>query len=184
MIVNAIVTSQSLVKKSLSDILRPMENKYFSLLGKVVLVLIVLGIVGYSTYYLCKISNQNQTAKNVGLKTTTTVKMEINVTETPTQDPTSQIIFDIKQGLISKYGQDASSLKITVSKIEGNYASGAASEQGDGGVWFAAKTNNVWKIVWDGNGVIQCSSLTSYPDFPTTMIPECYNDQNQTMVKR
>ena len=103
---------------------------------------------------------------------------------TPTIDGESVLKQAIKDALIAEHGSQANSLNITVSKIEGDYASGAASEQGGGGMWFAAKTNGIWKLVWDGNGVILCSSLTPYPNFPTDMIPQCWDDKTMNPVKR
>jgi hypothetical protein len=74
-------------------------------------------------------------------------------------------------------------MTITVSKIAGNFAQGGASEQGGGGMWFAAKAGGVWNLAWDGNGTISCTSVNPY-NFPTTMIPQCWNDATQKMVTR
>ncbi len=91
----------------------------------------------------------------------------------------------IKTALIAKHGQNAQGLNVSVSKIEGNYAQGGASEEGmGGGMWFAAKTNGVWQLVWDGNGIITCEDIASYPSFPTSMIPECFNTNTQDMTIR
>jgi hypothetical protein len=162
-----------------------MGNKFFSVFGKIILVLIVLGLVGYGAYYLGIRSNKNQT--QVANQTTTTsvsTPTETIETQAPAQDETATIISDVRKGLITEHGQNAASLNITVSKIEGDYAQGAASEQGGGGMWFAAKVNGVWKLVWDGNGTIQCSNVAPYPNFPTSMIPQCWNDSDQSIVKR
>jgi hypothetical protein len=90
----------------------------------------------------------------------------------------------IKTALIAKHGQNAAELNISVSKIEGFFAQGGASAQGGGGMWFAAKVNGEWKLVWDGNGTIQCSDLKDYPTFPTSMIPECLDTSTNKMVTR
>jgi hypothetical protein len=90
----------------------------------------------------------------------------------------------VKQQIVAKHGDNASELTIDVSKISGGYAKGSASAAGGGGLWFAAKVNNAWKLVWDGNGIILCTDLSDYPDFPKSMIPECYNDQTSQMVIR
>ena len=94
------------------------------------------------------------------------------------------LIAAVKAALIAEHGQDAANLDVTVSKIEGNYASGAASEQGGGGMWFTVKVNGVWKLVWDGNGQINCSNLDPYPAFPTDMIVECWDTVTLKAVKR
>jgi hypothetical protein len=106
-------------------------------------------------------------------------------TLTPSIDEIAIIIKAVKDALIAEHGSVASSLNVTVSKIEGNSAKGAGSEQGGGGMWFAARADNgVWKLVWDGNGTISCSVLGPYPNFPSDMIPECFDDKTQSMIKR
>ena len=91
----------------------------------------------------------------------------------------------IKKLLVTKHGAVANGLSVTVSNIEGVFAKGAASEQpGGGGLWFAAKVKGQWKLVADGNGIILCKDLRSYPNFPTSMIPSCFDDQAQKLVTR
>ena len=79
---------------------------------------------------------------------------------------------------------DDGTITVTVSTNDGKYASGTATSQGGGGYFFAIKVNDKWEIVADGNGIIECSSLTKYPDFPKTLIPECYDSATQKSVKR
>lgn len=166
-----------------------MGNKFFAIFGKAVLVVIVLGIIGFSAFYLGSKSNKpvgNQapvSTQPTAISTPTQTQTE-NLTPTPTVDETSAIITAVRKGLIAEHGSDASSLNITVANIEEVYASGQASAQGGGGMWYAAKVNGVWNLVWDGNGQIQCSSLTNYPNFPTNMIPECWDDKTQQLIKR
>ena len=102
----------------------------------------------------------------------------------PIVDETNIIKTAIRQALVAKHGSTANELTITVSKIVGSYSSGSASASGGGGIWFAAKVNGAWQLVWDGNGVILCSDLTPYPDFPASLIPECYDDSTNKSVKR
>jgi hypothetical protein len=91
----------------------------------------------------------------------------------------------IKQMLIAKHGSSAETLDVGVSKISGNYAQGSASEAGlGGGMWFATDINGEWELVWDGNGIIECESLNDYPDFPNTLIPECFDKSSNEMVER
>jgi hypothetical protein len=183
------ITSR-LAKLLFGDILKIMGNKFFTIFGKIVLVLIILGGVGYGAYIFGTSANKNQAAQTQDTNQATTTSSSVTTkaieTQSPTQDETDKIISDVRKGLIAEHGQDAGNLKITVSKVEsGKYASGGASEPvGGGGMWFAIKINETWTLVWDGNGTIQCSKVSLYPDFPVDMIPECYNDQTQAMVKR
>ncbi len=115
-----------------------------------------------------------------------TIKFSVlkNVTPTPTVDEEALLETVVKKYIALKHNSDEGVLNVTVSKIEGNYAQGGVSDGGGGGIWFAAKEDGVWKLVWDGNGVILCSDLTLYPDFPSSMIPECWNDASQDIVAR
>ncbi|MFI5265661.1 MAG: hypothetical protein ACHQT7_02855, partial [Candidatus Levyibacteriota bacterium] len=113
-----------------------------------------------------------------------TVKVMAPLTPIPTVDEAAVLKVVIKKYIALEHNSNENSLTITVSKIEGNYAQGDASAEGGGGMWFAAKEDGVWKLVWDGNGTIDCSTLTLYPNFPTSMIPECYDPATQNTVKR
>lgn len=103
---------------------------------------------------------------------------------TPSVDETSVIKTTIKKAIVAKRGGGANELNISVSKIIGNYSQGGASGAGGGGMWFAAKINNEWKLVWDGNGIILCDDLKNYPDFPSLLIPECYDQKTDKLIKR
>lgn len=106
------------------------------------------------------------------------------VTPAPTIDETGSLETMIKQAMVAEHGSTASELDITVSEIIGDYAKGMASASGGGGMWFAARDNGVWHLVWDGNGQINCDDLKDYPNFPNTLIPECYDLANEKLVVR
>lgn len=105
-------------------------------------------------------------------------------TPSPTVDESVALTAVIKAALIAEHGADAGLMNITVSKIEGDYASGGTAGSGGGGMWFAAKVNGDWKLAWDGNGQINCSDIVPYPGFPNVMIPECWDTVTQKIVKR
>jgi hypothetical protein len=93
----------------------------------------------------------------------------------------------VKQAIVEKNNLDSNDLMVTVRTVEGDYATGGAGSVTPGpggGVWFAAKVNGQWKLVWDGNGAIYCSDLKDYSDFPTSLIPECYDEGMGEMVPR
>lgn len=109
-------------------------------------------------------------------------------TPIPTENEQAVLEKTIKDQILLKSsgnnGSDPDSLKVTVSEISGDYAKGMASDDGGGGMWLAAKVNGVWKLVWDGNGIITCDDLKDYPNFSKVMIPECYDVANDKSVKR
>jgi phenylpyruvate tautomerase PptA (4-oxalocrotonate tautomerase family) len=86
-----------------------------------------------------------------------------------------QIVDGVSQALQDKNGWDPKTVNVTLEKVvEGKYATGAVKEvSGGGGVWFAALISGEWRIVWDGNGIIDCASLESYSDYPVSLIPSC-----------
>jgi len=93
----------------------------------------------------------------------------------------------IKQALVAKHGEFFQGMVVTVSENDGQYATGTAGSDdpmGGGGHWFAKKVGGSWEIVWDGNGFVMCEDLIDYPDFPATLIPECYNSVTDTTTKR
>jgi hypothetical protein len=160
-------------------------NKFFEIFGKIVLILIILGAVAYGSFYLGSKNAQlplgNQSTVSPTSASTPTVE---TITVAPTVDENTNIITAVRNGLIAEHGQNAASLKITVSKIQGDYALGGASEQGGGGMWLAAKVAGAWKLVWDGNGTIQCSNLAPYSNFPKDMAPECWDNISSKLIKR
>ncbi len=147
-----------------------------------VLIVILVAMVAYGGYYLGT-KNTVVTPQPTPI-TSTPTPYTATGTATPTVDETAALIAAVKQGLVAKHGPDANSLNVTVSVIQGSYAKGMASASAGGGMWFAAKSGGVWKLVWDGNGTIDCSNLTAYPDFPNAMIPECWNATTQKNVTR
>lgn len=111
-----------------------------------------------------------------------------NKIETPTpltgQSDEDVLKNSVMVGLKEKHGQVAANLNLSVTSIDGDYAKGMANETGGGGLWFAAKVGGVWELVWDGNGIIECSSLASYPDFPSSLIPQCFDTATEQMKTR
>lgn len=93
----------------------------------------------------------------------------------------------VKAQIVAKRGAGAEDLVITTREVAGDYARGSAQSlqpEAGGGMWFVANVEGEWQLVWDGNGTIACTDLTDYPDFPTGMIPECYDESAGDMIVR
>lgn len=140
---------------------------------KAIIGIIGLAILAGAAYYISK----SGLAKPP-------VNQPATVVPTSTQSESEILIAAVKQGLIAEHGQDAASLDVTISKIEGDFSKGMAGGQGGGGLWFAAKVNGTWKLVFDGNGIITCDILTPYPAFPKDLIPECWDTKTDNLIKR
>jgi hypothetical protein len=146
-----------------------------------IFVTAVIVFLGATVYYkgLPSFPSYNKTPVS-----TESAAVVVTPSPQPLVDESAVLIAAVKAALIAKHGPDAGLLNITASKIEGIYAQGGASAEGGGAMWFAAKVNGVWKLVWDGNGQINCSDIAPYPEFPTDMIPECWNTTTNKIVKR
>jgi hypothetical protein len=118
---------------------------------------------------------------------TKSTSVPIQVTPTPTLVVKEEAAKDqIIKALSQKNNWDVSRVELNISKIEGDFAKGDAAfkDEMGGGLWFAAKVNGAWKIVYDGNGIITCDMLTNYQDFPKDLIPNCYDLQTDKLLTR
>ena len=88
------------------------------------------------------------------------------------QDPsTTPIVNDdvgIRLALAAHLGRDVNELTITVSQNTGSHARGGV----ENGYFLAAKFNDQWQIVADGQGALDCQVVSQY-GFPASMVPEC-----------
>lgn len=104
----------------------------------------------------------------------------------PTVTPADSIVEDIAQELSKKYNKPLNSINISVDTNTGSYAKGMISYEDEmgGGLWFAAKIDDAWQLVFDGNGIITCKDLSEYPSFPTSLIPQCFDESKNMLIKR
>ena len=92
---------------------------------------------------------------------------------------------EIKQALIAK-GLNLANMKVIIHKHLGKYIAGGVvpiSAPGGGGYVFVVKENDEIKIVADGNGIITCSMLAAYPDYPTYLISHCVNEKGELIER-
>jgi hypothetical protein len=104
-----------------------------------------------------------------------------------TDEDASILAQSVSKAVQEKRGPSAADLLVKIHFAEGNYAKGGLSPKNPdagGAMWFAAKVNGTWELVWDGNGNILCSDLTNYPDFPSVYIPECLDTKTMQTVQR
>ena len=113
---------------------------------------------------------------------TPTPSPEIIQKATPT--PTINESELIKQAVFKKTGLTASQAEVSINKNTGQYATGNIKEfEAVGGAyWLAAKTEDGWVGVYDGQAQPTCEQIAPY-NFPKDMVPECL-DKNGKVVKR
>lgn len=91
----------------------------------------------------------------------------------------------ITEAMATKYSKPVSDVSLEINESDGTHASGVVKFAGDiaGAWWLAVKENGSWKIVADGNGVVMCDDIDPY-NFPTSMVPECWDEATQTNITR
>lgn len=153
-----------------------------------VLLTIIIFLLAIGVYLLDK---QSLSPKKIIEIISPTPVVEISPVATPTVEstPTVKTISDdelIKQVLFKKnnWPENDKDFVFKISTNDGKYASGMVTNNGGGGYFYAVKDGTNWVILVDGNGTIECSNLTKYPDYPNTLIPECYNSATGKIVKR
>jgi len=155
---------------------------------KVVLITIISIVfvvaVGYMGYVLgIKKTESTQTTSTPVATTNIVTKTSSSATATissvPESSPTTSVSDEnlIKQAVYDKLGTSESDIKVEIEKIEGDYAKGyshSAKEEAGGGFFIAVKKSGTWKVIADGNGVIECSVIEKY-NVPSTIVGECYD---------
>jgi hypothetical protein len=83
-----------------------------------------------------------------------------------------------------KYNKPEEDVNLTINKNTGIYATGGINFSGElaGAMWLAFKDDSGWKLIFDGNGTIPCSSVEPY-DFPLDMVSECWDEETQKLIK-
>lgn len=122
------------------------------------------------------------------LRPTTTQRTPAPLPVTPTSFSTVQdtLLNDIAKELSRKYDKPADAYVLKVDKESGSYAKGSVTAMGEGGggLWYAVNGGGVWKLVYDGNGILTCNDIKAYPDFPSSLIPQCFDDNTKVLIQR
>lgn len=103
----------------------------------------------------------------------------------PEEESDESIIESLKLLFAQKYEKKVEDINVTISKREGNYLTGGVKFAGEvaGGYVLAAKVNEAWNIVFDGNGTWTCDAV-DVVDFPSTLAPECWDEDTMSVVDR
>lgn len=111
--------------------------------------------------------------------------IETNLEKESEEESDESIIESLKLLFAQKYEKRIEDITVTISKREGNYLTGGVKFAGEiaGSYVLAAKVNNAWKIVFDGNGNWTCD-VVDVVDFPSTLAPECWDDATMTVIDR
>ncbi len=81
---------------------------------------------------------------------------------------------EIQYLLAKKYNKPVEEVKITISKQDDNYAGGSVlfgqGGPGEGGMFLARKVENIWEVVFDGNGNVDCNKMRQEFGFPDSIL--------------
>jgi len=143
-------------------------------------VIVIVGLWGYYFYQnIFTLTSKNELAEiTQGFPSPTPT---VFIISTPT--PALSDLELIKIAFAEKYTKQVSEITLKISENNGTVARGSISFEGEigGGMWLAAKTEEGWAIVSDGNGIVTCDSISPY-NFPKSMVPECVDDKGKLKI--
>lgn len=175
-----------------------MTKNKFSILA-IVFILIIFSLGGFlilknrlnnQTSLVGGDSDEHGCKASAGYSWCEVRKKCLRIWEEPCVDNTNedfQIRSDIKNAIVAKRNADPDNLEITILKKQDDYAMGGVGGKVPGmggGMWFGVKTKGIWKLLWDGNGIIDCKSFELYSNYPTDFVPECFDYSENRMVTR
>jgi inhibitor of cysteine peptidase len=84
----------------------------------------------------------------------------------------------------NRYGRKISQISVAIEKETDTHARGIVVFQPGGsdntGAFLAAKTEDLWTIAFDGQGVISCEEMAKF-EFPEDMVEDCENTYDITV---
>jgi len=124
---------------------------------KYILLLVVIFILAIiAVYYLASTQEDNDSDRN-----------------------TLTIAGQVAEQLAEKYDRPTDTVQVEVETDDGQFAKGLVrfTDESGGGIWFAAKTEQGWQVVYDGNGIIPCLNANIY-NLPADLAPQCIDTEN------
>ena len=160
---------------------KPTSSKT-TLLILIIIILLALAAGAYWYFFLREAATAPPTTQKTA---TTSAKTTTTPVETTTPEPVADDTALITKALVTKTGIAADVIDVTISTKTDKLAKGLVGAKGEevgGGYFLAAKVNDNWVIVFDGQSTPPCSSVNPY-NFPASMVPECL-DASGNIVTR
>lgn len=136
---------------------------------KTISIVLLLFVIGGLAFYLFFYQKQKVKTYNLLPSLTPVKTTQIFISPTPYPDTKNAI----EAFLANKYQKSVSDVHVTLQKEEPGFASGSVSfgqgGPGEGGMWLAVLGNG-WKVVWDGNGNVDCNKMRREYGFPDTIL--------------
>jgi hypothetical protein len=90
-----------------------------------------------------------------------------------------ELLNTMKELFMEKYQKSSDEISVKISNFDENHVRGSVlfgePGVGEGGNFFAVKIDNVFRLIFDGNGGFRCSVLEQY-DFPESMWEGCFEE--------
>jgi len=147
---------------------------------------VVGGLRGYYTEYLvCHLNFRHakikENAEGLSEPDGDNLKVTLECGYFNRIDMAKAIIAEIVRGeMAKKYQKNIDEVSAVVTKIEHNYAAGSIKfgqgGQGEGGIFLAARINEQWQVVFDGNGSINCDQMRQEYQFPDEILKPNFCD--------
>jgi len=104
--------------------------------------------------------------------------------EEVSEEESESDLVQIKAAFAEKYNRSIDEVDLSIDNNTGTHANGLVKFTGEigGGWWLAYNLPTGWKIVADGNGSVLCNDIEGY-DFPTDMVPECWDEATSTLIQ-
>lgn len=158
-----------------------MGKKFLLLIGIILLIVAIAG--GGYLWWSVKLRAPLPTP-------TPTLIASPTVTPTPEQTPIEEKeiksdLEQIREVFAEKYSKPLDEVIVNISENTGTHATGGVSFAGEmgGAMWLAYNDGEKWILVHDGHGTIPCSAVDPY-NFPTDMVPECWDEATSTLITR
>jgi hypothetical protein len=162
-------------------------DKYFSIFGKLVIAVLVIGVLIAGGFYLGKrFSSQPAPTPVPTTPASPLVSPVVSISALPTASPKSSPddFSAIRAALVTKTGISQENIQVSVSQNTGQHAKGTVKDRNDvgGGYFLAAKVGETWIIVYDGQAQPTCSQINPY-NFPKEMVPECLDSGGNVVTR-
>ena len=168
-----------------------MKKKYLLIIGAL-LVIVALVAGGFLIWSMRSIEDFGIPNKVPGIEPSPSPEVVASpiLTPMPSVVPTATTetrsdLERIKEAFAEKYNKSIADVTVTIGQNTGTYANGGVKFAGEtgGGWWLAYNDGSDWLIVADGNGTVMCDDLEGY-DFPTDMVPECWDETTSELIQR
>jgi phenylpyruvate tautomerase PptA (4-oxalocrotonate tautomerase family) len=148
----------------------------------IVVVIVIVG-TGYFAFYTPRANNnivggdkdEHGCIGSAGYSWCEAKQKCLRVWEESCLSTDAELNAEITDILAKKYGKDMDDVVVNIIKTDDTHAVGTVlfkigTEQGEGGMVLAIKDKDEWRVVYDGNGSVDCNSLKNTYGFSDDLL--------------